>query len=95
MFSQVNPQKCGIKKRIIKKFQQCRARKWESRWVLHPGAGEAGALRPPKNTDNPEVRNSQDSDDSRKEALNACKQAGIRIANKRQEDRFMRYSMDP
>jgi len=85
MFMQVNPVKCGIKKRIIKKLQQNRARKWESRWVLHPGAGEPGCLRPPANPEKTELneRNSQGSDESRKSALNACKQAGIRIANQR------------
>jgi hypothetical protein len=81
MFSQINPVRCGLKKRIIKKFQQSRARKWENRWVLHPGAGEPGSLRLNANANERQERMSQGSDESRKSALNACKQVGIRIAN--------------
>ncbi len=36
----LNPQKSGLKRRIIKKLQLCKARKWQTRYVLHPGVGQ-------------------------------------------------------
>ena len=45
MFSNIIPQKAGVKKRVIKKFQACKVRKWEHRWVLHPGSGEVASMR--------------------------------------------------
>lgn len=35
----LQPIKCGVKKRIIKRLQSQRCRSWQKRFVLHPGAG--------------------------------------------------------
>ena len=93
MFSNIIPQKSGVKKRIIKKFQSCRSRKWERRWVLHPGSGEPAAMR----QDDLMIRsrkqrapaiNSQQSDNSVLEELDRC-------GSKIDPQKFMRISNDP
>ena len=78
MFSNILPQKAGVKRRVIKKFQANKARKWEHRWVLHPGSGETAAGRCEDTSTNAKNRrqkyqpDSQKSDSSMISALEAC-----------------------
>ena len=92
MFSNINPQKSGVKRRVIKKFQACKAWHWETRWVLHPGPGENGMNRPDigcqKISQDQAYSYSQASDKSAKSAKDACK-------FRRNPNQFPRFSTNP
>jgi hypothetical protein len=34
----LHPQQAGVKKRLIKLYQSVKAKKWQTRWVLHPNS---------------------------------------------------------